>query len=148
MLFTRPIAICVLSSSVLGCSDDQREPWNPAELTALTEEFVHIAEAYAVLDICMPKLDADSDAKYRVMSKIEVQRYTQLLNMNTEAELTRFLAHRQRRGGTKEQYEIIDRAYRAAHAEAAKGLGSVEICVETVSDYANPILNTHGGSLR
>ncbi len=142
------IALCALALSLPGCSDDKLQPWNPAELTALTEEFTHIAEAYAVVDLCMPMLDADRDAKYRVISAIEVQRYTQLLNIDTEAELTRFLAHHQRRGGTKEQYEIIDRAYRAAHAEAAKGLGSVEICVETVSDYANTILNTNVGSLR
>ncbi len=148
MPMMRAFALCVLAFSLPGCSDDKLQPWNPAELTALTEEFTHIAEAYAVVDLCMPMIDADRDAKYRVISAIEVQRYTQLVNMDTEAELTRFLAHHQRRGGTKEQYEIIDRAYRAAHAEAAKGLGSVEICVETVSDYANTILNTNVGSLR
>jgi hypothetical protein len=144
----RAIALCTLAFSSPGCSDDKPQPWNPAELTALTEEFTHIAEAYAVADVCMPMLDADRDARYRVVSAIEVQRYTQLLNLDTEAELTRFLAHHERRGGTKEQYEIIDRAYRVAYAEAAKGLGSVAICVETVTDYANTILNTNVGSLR
>ena len=114
----------------------------------LTEEFVHIAEAYAVADVCMPMLDSDRDAMYRVSSQIEVQRYAQLLQMNTEAELARFFAHHRQRGGTEEQYGIIDGAYRAAYAEAAKGLHSLEICIETVSDYANTILNTKVGSLR
>ena len=148
MLFTRPIASCVVTLSLLACSDEQKEPWNPAALTALTEEFAHIAEAYAVLEVCMPRLDADIDAKYRVVSKIEVKRYTQLLKMDTEAELANFFAHHRQRGGTAEQYATIERTYRAAYAEAAQGLGSLEICVETVSDYANTILNTNVRSLR
>ncbi len=57
------IALCALALSLPGCSADKLQPWNPAELTALTEEFTHIAEAYAVVDLCMPRLDADRDAK-------------------------------------------------------------------------------------
>jgi hypothetical protein len=148
MSVTRAIALCALTFSLPGCSEDELRPWNPAELGALTDEFTHIAEAYAVVDVCMPMLEADRDARYRVVSKIEVQRYAQLLKMDTGAELTNFFAHHQQRGGSSEQYEIIDRAYRDAHAKAAAGLGSVETCVETVSDYANTILNTNVRSLR
>jgi hypothetical protein len=148
MRFTRSIAISGLTFSLLGCSSEQVEPWNPAELTALTEEFAHIAEAYAVVDVCMPMIDAHADAKYRVVSQIEVHRYTQLLNMNTEGELANFFAHHQQLGGTEEQYAIIDHAYRTAYTEASEGLSSLGICIETVSDYANTILNTNVRSLR
>ncbi len=148
MRFTRFIAISGFTFSLLGCSNEQLEPWNPAELSALTEEFAHIAEAYAVVDVCMPMLDADQDAKYRVVSQIEVRRYTQLSKMNTEAELANFFAHHQQRGGTEEQYAIMDHAYRTAYTEAAQGLTSLEICIETVSDYANTILHTNVRSLR
>jgi hypothetical protein len=148
MPVTRVIAVCLLASSLPGCSEDEQQPWNPSELSALTEEFIHIAEAYAVVDVCMPMLDADPDAKYQVVSQIEVKRYSQLSKMKTEAELTNFFAHHQNRGGTDEQYEMIERAYRAAYTDAAAGLRSVEICIETVSDYANTILQTSVRQLR
>ncbi len=148
MSVARIIALCALPLSLGSCAWEEPRPWTAADLSALTEEFVHIAEAYAVVDVCMPMLDADRDAKFRVVSEIDIRHYTQLLKIQTESELINFFSHHRQRGGTEEQYESIDHAYRSAHADAASRLGSVEICIETVSDYANTILRTNVRSLR
>jgi len=115
-------------------------------MSALSEQFGHIAEAYAIVDICMPMIDADKDAKRSVISKIEVRRYSQLLQMDTEAELAKLFAHHRQRGGSDEQAAALDRIYRESHEAAAQLLTSVDGCAETVSDYANTILNTKVGS--
>jgi hypothetical protein len=139
---TRSITLCWLAILAAACSDTAPEPWNAAEMSALSEQFSHIAEAYAVVDICMPMIDANKDAKRSVISKIEVRRYSQLSQMDTEAELANFFAHHRQRGGTDEQAAALDRIYRESHEAAAQLLTSVDGCVETASDYANTILNT------
>ncbi len=138
----RLISLCCLAAAAAACSDDALEPWSAAEMRALSEQFTHIAEAYAVVDLCMPLIAADKDAKYAVISEIEVRRFTQLAQMNTEAERANFFAHHRRSGGTDEQAATLDRIYRDAYEEAARHLTSLDGCVETVSDYANTILNT------
>ena len=125
-----------------ACSESAPEPWSATEMSALSEQFSHIAEAYAVVDVCMPMIDANKDAKRSVISKIEVRRYSQLSQMDTEAELANFFAHHRQRGGTDEQAAALDRIYRESHEAAAQLLTSVDGCVETASDYANTILNT------
>jgi hypothetical protein len=142
----RSVTLCWLAILAAACSEGEPEPWSAAEMSALSEQFGHIAEAYAVLDVCMPMIDADKDAKHSVISKIEVRRYSQLSHMNTEAELAKFLAHHRQRGGTDEQAAVLDRVYRESHAAAAQLLTSVDGCAETASDYANTILNTKVGS--
>jgi hypothetical protein len=126
----------------VACSDGAPEPWSAAEMNALSKQFGHIAEAYAVVDICIPMIDADKDAKYSVISKIEVRRFSQLAQLDTEAELANFFAHHRQRGGTDEQVAALDRIYRESNEAAARQLTSIDGCVETVSDYANTILNT------
>jgi hypothetical protein len=126
----------------LACSDSGPEPWSAAEMSALSEQFSHIAEAYAVVDVCLPMIDADKDAKFSVISKIEVRRFSQLTQLDTEAELGNFFAHHRQRGGTDEQVATLDRIYRKSNEAAARQLTSLDNCVETVSDYANTILNT------
>ena len=111
-------------------------------MNALSEQFGHIAEAYAVVDICIPMIDADKDAKYIVISKIEVRRYSKLAQLDTEAELANFFAYHRQRGGTDEQAATLDRIYRESNEAAARQLTSIDGCVETVTDYANTILNT------
>ena len=111
-------------------------------MNALTEQFRHIAEAYAVVDVCVPMIDADQEAKRSVISKIDVRSYTRLSQMNTEAELAKFFAHHRRTGGTEEQVASLDRTYRESHDAAARLLTTIENCKETVSDYVNTILNT------
>ena len=115
-------------------------------MSALSEQFSHIAEAYAVVDICIPMIDANKDAKRRVISKIEVRHYSRLSRMDTEAELAKFLAIHRQRAGTDEQAAALERIYRESHQAAAQLLTSVDGCAEAVSDYANTILNTKVGS--
>ncbi len=138
----RRVTLFWLAILSVACSDTAPEPWSAAEMNALSEQFGHIAEAYAVVDVCMPMIDADKNAKYSVISKIEVRRFTQLSRLDTEAELANFFAHHRKSGGTDEQAAALDRVYREAHEAAARQLTSIDGCVETVSDYANTILNT------
>ena len=139
---TRLVTLCWLVILAAACSDREPEPWSAAEMRALSEQFAHIAEAYAVVDICMPMIAADKDAKRSVISEIEVRHYSQLSQMDTEIELAKFFAHHRQSGGTDEQAAALDRIYRESHEAAAQLLTSVEYCAETASDYANTIINT------
>jgi len=139
---TRFHALCCAAILAAACSDEAPEPWNAREMNALSEQFGHIAEAYAVVDVCIPMIDADKDAKRRVLSKIDVRRYSQLSQLDTEAELAKFLAHHRKSGGSDEQTAVLDRIYRESHQAAAQLLTSLDSCVETVIDYSNTILNT------
>jgi hypothetical protein len=138
--------LCWLAIYAAACSDAAPEPWSAAEMSALSEQFGHIAEAYAVVDVCVPMIDADKDAKRRVISEIEVRRYSQLSQMDTERELAKFIAHHRQSGGTEEQAADLERIYRESHQAAAQLLTSVENCAETASDYANTILSTKVGA--
>ncbi len=138
----RSITLCWLAILAAACSESAPEPWSAAEMRALSEKFSHIAEAYAVVDVCMPMIDANKDAKRSVLSKIEIRHYSQLSRMDTEAELANFFAYHRKDGGTDEQAAALDRIYRESHQAAARLLTSLDGCVETASDYANTILNT------
>jgi hypothetical protein len=138
----RPLTLCCFAILATACSEQAPEPWNAREMNALSEQFGHIAEAYAVVDVCIPMIDADKDAKRSVISKIEVRHYSRLSQMNTEAELAAFIAHHRKSGGTDEQAAALDQIYRESHQAAAQLLTSIDNCVETVTDYANTILNT------
>lgn len=142
----RSVTLCWFAILAAACSDSAPEPWSAAEMSALSEQFSHIAEAYAVVDICIPMIDANKDAKRRVISKIAVRHYSQLSRMDTEAELAKFLAIHRQRAGTDEQAAALERIYRESHQAAAQLLTSVDGCAEAVSDYANTILNTKVGS--
>ena len=146
MPMPRPLTLCCFVILAAACSDQAPEPWSVREMNALSEQFGHIAEAYAVVDVCIPMIDADKDAKRSVISKIEVRHYSQLSQMDTEAELAKFIAHHRKSGGTDEQAAALDQIYRESHQAAAQLLTSVDNCAETVSDYANTILNTKVGS--
>jgi len=139
---TRRVTLFWLTIFAVACSDGAPEPWSAAKMNALSEQFGHIAEAYAVVDVCIPMIDADKDAKFSVISEIEVRRFTQLSQLDTEAEFANFLAHHRKSGGTDAQAATLDRVYREAHEAATRQLTSIDGCVETVSDYANTIVNT------
>jgi len=139
---TRIVALVWLAILATACSEGAPESWSAAEMSALSEQFVHIAEAYAVVDVCMPMIDANKDAKSSVISKIDVRHYSKLSQMDTETELAKFFAHHRMSGGTDEQAATLNQIYRESHQAAAKLLTSVDVCAETVSDYANTILNT------
>ena len=138
----RRVTLFWLMIFAVACSDGAPEPWSAVTMNALSEQFGHIAEAYAVVDICIPMIDADKDARYSVISEIKVRRFAQLSQLDTEAELANFLAHHRKSGGTDEQVAALERVYRESHGAAARLLTSVGGCAETVSDYANTILNT------
>ncbi|MCH8084207.1 MAG: hypothetical protein IH885_08215 [Myxococcales bacterium] len=138
----RSITLCWFAILAAACSESGPEPWSAAEMSALSEKFSHIAEAYAVVDICMPMIDQNKDAKRSVISKIEIRHYSQLSQMDTEAELANFFAHHRQSAGTDEQAATLERIYRESHQAAARLLTSLDGCVETTSDYANTILNT------
>jgi hypothetical protein len=138
----RSTTLVWLAIFAAACSERAPDPWSAAEMNALSEQFGHIAEAYAVVDVCMPMIDANKDAKRSVISKIDVRHYSQLSQMDTEAELAKFFAHHRQSGGTDEQAAALDRIYRESHEAAAQLLTSVDNCAETASDYANTILNT------
>jgi hypothetical protein len=138
----RSTTLVWLAIFAAACSERAPDPWSAAEMNALSEQFGHIAEAYAVVDVCMPMIDANKDAKRSVISKIDVRHYSQLSQMDTEAELAKFFAHHRQSGGTDEQAAALDRIYRESHEAAAQLLTSADGCAETASDYANTILNT------
>jgi hypothetical protein len=138
----RSITLGWLAIFAIACSESGPEPWKLAEMNALSEQFSHIAKAYAVVDICIPMVDADKDAKRSVISEIEVRRYSQLSQMNAEAELAKFFTYHRMSGGTDEQAAALDQIYRESHAAAARMLTSIDSCTEAASDYANTILNT------
>ena len=138
----RWFTLCWFAVFAMACSDGAPVAWNAAEMSALSEQFAHIAEAYAVVDVCMPMIAADKDAKHEVISKIEVRQFTQLSQMDTEAELAKFIAHHRKRAGSDEQVATLERIYRESHQAAARLLTSIDGCVATVSDFANTILNT------
>ena len=143
----RSITLCCFATLAAACSESGPEPWSAAEMSALSEKFSHIAEAYAVVDICMPMIDQNKDAKRSVISKIGIRHYSQLSQMDTEAELAKFFAYHRQNGGSDEQAEALDRVYREAHQAAARLLTSIDGCAETASDYANTILNTKARSV-
>jgi len=138
----RSVPLCWLAILAVACSESAPEPWSAAEMSALSEKFSHIAEAYAIVDVCMPMIDANKDAKRSVISKIEIRHYSKLSQLDTEAELANFFAHHRHSGGTDEQAATLERIYRESHQAAARLLTSLDGCVETTSDYANTILNT------
>jgi hypothetical protein len=138
----RSITLGWLAILAIACSESGPEPWSAAEMRALSEKFSHIAEAYAVVDICMPMIDANKDAKRSVISKIEIRHYSQLSQMDTETELANFFAYHRKEGGTDEQAAALDRIYRESHQAAGRLLTSIDGCTEATSDYANTILNT------
>jgi hypothetical protein len=139
----RSVAVgCGIAIFAVACSERAPKPWSAAEMSALSEQFGHIAEAYAVVDVCIPMIDADQEAKRSVIAKIEVRHYSQLSRMNTKAEVARFLAYHRQTGGTDEQEAALDQIYRQSYQAAVQNLTSVANCAETVSDYANTILQT------
>ena len=142
MPMPRSLTLCCLATFAVACSNEAPEPWTAMEMNALSEQFAHIAEAYAVVDVCIPMIDADKEAKRSVISKIEVRKYSQLSQMNTENELAKFVAHHRKSGGSDEQAAALEQTYRESHQAAAQLLTSLDGCVETVTDYVNTILNT------
>jgi hypothetical protein len=114
----------------------------------LVEQFGHIAEAYALVDACMPMIESDRDAERELISTIGIRSYTQLVSLDTNAELERFWVYHKSRGGSSEQYANLEQVYQDAYQAAQPHLGALKTCVETVSEYANTILHTTVDEMR
>lgn len=78
------VAILLVLAS---CSEPEVPPWTDSEMEELLGYFGEIGEAYALLDICMPMLEADGEAKYELVSAIKADRYAKLLQMDSSYEL-------------------------------------------------------------
>jgi hypothetical protein len=136
------VAVIAVCTAFLGCSPDEPVAWTPAQMSNLLEQYGHIAEAYAVVDLCMPMIESDRDSNHALTSMIGSRNYTRLLAMDTDAELERFFAYHKSLGGSAEQRANLEQAYRDAYQAAFPHLRALDTCVETVSDYANTILHT------
>ena len=142
MSWFRKAVLLPVGMLLVGCSPDEPASWNPAEMSKRVEEFGHIAEAYAVVDFCMPRIESNPDAERALISTIGVRRYTQLLTVDTDAELDRFLAYHRSQGGDSQQHAKLEQAYRDAHQAAQPSLRGLDTCLETAGDYVNTILHT------
>lgn len=74
------------------------------------------------------------------MSEIEADRYTKLLRFDTEQERERVFRFYRRRGGNDEQNAIIERTYYEAYDAALDDITSIQVCIETIKDYANTLI--------
>ena len=142
MSWLRKAVLLGVGMLIVSCSPDPPPSWNPAQLSKRMEEFAHIAEAFAVVDLCMSKIEEDPDAERTMISAVGVRSYTQLLAVDTEAELGRFLVYHESQGGSADQVTKLERTYRDAYQAAKPSLRTLATCVETASDYANTILHT------
>lgn len=135
------IVSCVMLSAAAACSDNNVPPWTDAEMQELLGYFEEIGEAYALVDICMPMLEADAEAKYQLVSAIKADRYAKLLQMDTNYELKRIIRHFRERGGTPKQNLSLRLRYEESRRDAGEAITSVQVCVDTIKDYANTIIN-------
>lgn len=140
-----PVLGAILLAAVLlglvACSQDEVAPWTDKEMKELLVYFEEIGQAYALVDICIPMIEKDEEAKYQLIADIKADRYAKILQMDTERELKKLLGHFRHRGGTSEQNLALRLRYEEARREATNQISSVQVCVDTLRDYANTIIN-------
>ena len=86
-------------------------------------------------------LEADPEAKYELVSAIEADRYAKLVQIDTNYELKRMFSFFRERGGTSEQHLALRLRYEEARRDAEAQITSVQVCVDTITDYANTLIN-------
>jgi len=131
----------LLLFALTGCTEPEGPPWSEREMKERLSYITEVGEAYALLDICMPMLEADPDAKYQLVSAIEPDRYAKLLQFDTDYEQKRLFEYFRERGGTAEQHLALRLRYEDARREAEGQITSVQVCVDTITDYANTLIN-------
>lgn len=131
----------VVLIATLACTPQEAPPWSDAEMSDLLDYFGEVGEAYAILDICIPMLEADSEAKYQLVSAIKADRYAKLLQFDTGYELKRLFDFFRQRGGTSEQNLALRQRYQDAWQQASDDITSLQVCVDTIRDYANTMIN-------
>jgi hypothetical protein len=136
------VALATILATLSACGQEQPQPWNKAEMATRAETFGHIGEAYAVLDVCVPLVALDQDARFALTEKIGARSYSRLAGMDTTRELARFVAVHASQGGTPAQHAQLRAVYRDAHGRASKLVDTVAACVETLGEWANTLLHT------
>lgn len=141
---TRLAKVFVLAAMLLGliaCSQPDIPPWTEGEMEELLEYFGEVGEAYALVDMCIPMIEADPEAKYQLVTAIEADRYARIRQMDTDQELKKLFAYFRQRGGTSQQNIDLRLRYEEARRLAEDQISSVQVCVDTITDYANTIIN-------
>lgn len=131
----------LIASTLWACSPTQTAPWTETEMKELLEYFGEVGEAYALVDMCIPMIEADEDAKYQLVTAIKADRYAKIRQFDTQRELTKLLAHFRGRGGSSQQNLALRLHYEEAYRQAEDDISSVQVCVDTIKDYANTIIN-------
>lgn len=134
-------SVTVAAALFLGACSDDPGPWSEKELEETQEQMVEVAEAYAVLDICMPLIDEDYDARMELVGRIEADRYAKLKNFDTQREKDRLFDFYGRRGATEDQLAELEETYAEAYDDAVSRLTSLQVCMDTLSDFPNTIAN-------
>jgi hypothetical protein len=138
---SRALVLGAILLGLVSCSQDEVAPWTDKEMKELLGYFEEIGQAYALVDICMPMIEEDEEAKYQLIADIKADRYARILQMDTERELKKLLAHFRGRGGTSKQNLSLRLRYEESRREAEMQISSVQVCVDTLKDYANTIIN-------
>ena len=140
-LFAILVALGLLIGAV-ACGNDAPQAWSEENLLKHVDAMGNAGTAYAVHDICMPMIEGDEEISSRVSLTIGAKRYTQLLEMDTQAEYDKLIDFYRRKGGTDDQIDVLETAYQDEYDVAAEKLTSASVCEETVTDFHNTILNT------
>lgn len=137
----RSLQAGLIASALWACSPSETPPWTEAEMKELLEYFGEVGEAYALVDICIPMLEADEDARYQLLTAIKADRYAKIKQFDTQRELKKLLAHFRSQGGSSQQNLALRLHYDEAYRQAEDDISSVQVCVDTMKDYANTIIN-------
>jgi hypothetical protein len=127
--------------SAVSCAEEPLAPWNEGENQRIKDQLAEVAEAYAILDVCIPWLEADSEAKHELIDTIKADRYAKLTSINTDKEREKIFRFYEMRGGTPDQNIAFRETYEAAYETAVLDITSTSVCVNTIKDFANTIIN-------
>lgn len=61
--FPMPIIALTIALLLQACAEEEIEPWGDTRFKEIVTQIGEVGESYAVLDICMPMLEADEEAK-------------------------------------------------------------------------------------
>lgn len=134
------LASLLLLSTLTACGEEEIAPWTDREFEEILGKMEELGKGYAVLDICMPMLEEDDKARADLMNVIMADRYTKLEELDTERERDKVFAYYEARGGSPEQNALMRDTYEASYEAALDEITSIDVCVETISDYANTLI--------
>lgn len=147
----RKIAATLGFLALFGLSTcDEKPPvaWSAAELEDHQTQIRNVAVAFAIVDDCMPQIDADDEARFELIMEIEAARYTALREFDTTQRLEEIFAAIWATGGTERQRAQVKEAYLVARKETMADLDSLSTCMTTLKAYKNTILALRRSSSR